>query len=72
MARCMLREMCLPNMYWEDAVHSAIYIVNRSYTKMVKHSTPYEAWFYRNPNVSHFKYLGLHALFIFLVNKGRS
>ena len=36
MARCMLREMCLPNMYWEDAFHSTIYILNRSSTNMVK------------------------------------
>ena len=58
MARCMLREMCLPNMYWVDAIHSAIYILNRSSTNMVKYSTPYESWFYRNPNVSHFKIFG--------------
>ena len=37
MARCMLREMCLPNMYWVDAIHSAIYILNISSTKMVKY-----------------------------------
>ena len=58
MARCMLREMCLPNMYWVDAIHSAIYILNISSTKMVKDSNPYEAWFYRKPNVSHFKIFG--------------
>ena len=55
MAGCMLREMCFPNIYWTDAIHSAIYILNISSTKMVKDSTPYEAWFYRKPNVSHFK-----------------
>jgi hypothetical protein len=58
MVRCMLREMCLPNIYWVDALHSAIYILNKSSTKMVKDSTRYEAWFYRKPNVSHFKIFG--------------
>ena len=58
MARCVLREMCFPNMYWENAIHSAIYILNKISTKMVKYSTPSEAWFYRNHNVSHFKIFG--------------
>jgi hypothetical protein len=66
----MLREMCLPNMYWEDAVHSTIYILNISSTKMVKDSTPYEARFYRNPNVSHFKIFG-STCFVYIPSQQR-
>jgi hypothetical protein len=56
-------------MYWEDAVHKATYILNRSPTKMVKNSTPYEAWFCRKSTISPLKILGLCALFTFLHNK---
>jgi hypothetical protein len=70
MARCMLRELCLPTMYWADAVHSTIYILNRCSTKMVKYSTPYEAWFYRKPNVSHFKIFG-STCFVYIPSQQR-
>jgi hypothetical protein len=58
MARCMLKEKSLSNMYWADAVHTTAYILNRSPTKMVKNSTPYEAWFCRKPTISHLKIFG--------------
>jgi hypothetical protein len=58
MARCMLKAMSLPNIYWADAVHSAVYILNRTPTKVVKNSTPYEAWFCRKPTLSHLKIFG--------------
>ena len=54
----MLKQMSLTNVYWADAVHSTVYILNRIPTKMVKNTTPYEAWFCRKPIVSHLKILG--------------
>lgn len=53
-----VEEMCLSNMYWEDPVYVATYIINISLTKMVKYSSSYEAWFYKKPSVSHLKKFG--------------
>ena len=50
MARCMLKEKSLSNMYWAHAVHTNAYILNISPTKMVKNSTPYEAQFGKKIN----------------------
>ena len=58
MARCMLKENILSNMYWADAVHTTTYILNKIPTKMVKNFTPYEAWFCRKPIISHLKSFG--------------
>ena len=33
----------LPKRYWAEAVHTVVYILNRSSTKAVKDLTPYEA-----------------------------
>jgi transposase InsO family protein len=58
MARCMLKEKSLSNMYWEDAAHTAAYILNISSKNMVKNYTPYEALFFRKPTISHLKIFG--------------
>ena len=63
MARCILKEKSLSNMYWAHAVHTAAYILNKSPTNMVKNSTPYEAWFCRKPTISHLKSFG-YACFV--------
>jgi hypothetical protein len=54
----MLKEMHSLDKYWVDVVHLAIYISNRSPTKLVKNSTPYEAWFAKKLSVSHLKCFG--------------
>ncbi|XP_022849751.1 uncharacterized protein LOC111371808 [Olea europaea var. sylvestris] len=43
MARSMLKGKGLPNLYWAEAVNTAVYILNRSPTKAVRNKTPYEA-----------------------------
>ena len=43
MARSMLKEKHLPNDYWADVVHCAMYILNRCPTKSVMNRVPKEA-----------------------------
>ncbi|CAL9020712.1 unnamed protein product, partial [Prunus brigantina] len=44
MATSMMNEKGLPKHFWAEAVFTAVYILNRSPTKVVKNKTPFEAW----------------------------
>ena len=44
MARSMLKGKNLPNEYWAEAVACAVYILNRSPTKIVKNMIPQQEW----------------------------
>ena len=61
MARSMLKGTELPNSLWVEAVHTTVYILNKSPTKSVRNRTPYEAWSGRKPEVSHLKVFGCPA-----------
>ena len=61
MARSMMQGKHLPKGYWAEAVHTTVYILNRSPTKAVKDLTPYEAWHKRKPRVEHLKVFGCVA-----------
>jgi len=61
MARSMLQNKSLPKQFWAEAVNTAVYILNRSPTKAILNTTPYEAWFNRKPNVDHFRVFGCIA-----------
>ena len=61
MARSMMQGKHLPKGYWAEAVHTAVYILNRSPTKTVRDLTPYEAWHKRKPRVEHLKVFGCVA-----------
>ncbi|CAL2269077.1 unnamed protein product [Prunus armeniaca] len=43
MARSMLKAKGLPNLFWAEAIHTSVFILNRSPTKSVKDMTPFEA-----------------------------
>ena len=43
----------LPQFLWEYAVLHAAYLCNRSYTKHLLKSMPYEGWYNKKLNVSH-------------------
>ena len=43
MARSMLKEKGLPNIFWVEAVYTAVYILNRCPTKSVQDKTLIEA-----------------------------
>jgi hypothetical protein len=61
MARSMLKGKNLSNEYWAEAVACAVYILNRSPTKIVRNMVPQEAWSGKHHSVSHFKVFGCIA-----------
>jgi hypothetical protein len=47
--------------FWGEAVVTAVYILNRSPTKVINGRTSYEAWHGRKPVVSHLRVFGCLA-----------
>ncbi|KAL8117736.1 hypothetical protein AgCh_015569 [Apium graveolens] len=58
MAKSMLKEKGFPNSFWAEAIHTAVYLINRCPTKAVKEMTPLEAWCRKKPSVSQLKIFG--------------
>jgi transposase InsO family protein len=58
MARSMLKDNGMPNFLWGEAVTTAVYLLNRSFTRSVDGKTPYKAWHGRMPNVEHLRVFG--------------
>lgn len=58
MARSMLKAKHLPNNYWAEAVHYAVYILNRCPTQAVMNKVPEEAWSGRKQGITHMKVFG--------------
>jgi hypothetical protein len=58
MARSMLSFKRLSSKYWAKAIHTAIYLRNRSPTASLDGITPYEAWFGFKPRVKHLRVFG--------------
>eukprot|EP00253_Pinus_taeda_P031858 PITA_31858 len=61
MVRSMLKAKHLPNDYWAEAIHCAIYILNRCPTKAVMNRVSEEAWSGRKQGVTHMKVFGCVA-----------
>ena len=58
MARSMLKEKGLPNIFWAEAVYTTVYMLNRCPTKSVKDKTPIEAWNGKKPSAKHLRVFG--------------
>ncbi|GKV19030.1 hypothetical protein SLEP1_g29330 [Rubroshorea leprosula] len=58
MARSMLSEKNLPNKFWAEAVHTAVYLLNGLPTNAAEGKTPIEAWFGLKPSAYHLKVFG--------------
>ena len=56
--RSMLKEKKLPLELWAEAVNTCVYVLNRSYTKSMENSTPYEKWSGRKPSIDHLRVFG--------------
>ena len=67
MARCVLGN--LPKFLWGEAMNTAIYILNRCFTKIVQSKTPIEAWSGRKPNISHLRVFGCEAFSYIIFEK---
>ena len=59
--RSMLADSGLPHKFWAEALSTAAYLINRSPTKTLHEMTPFEAWYGKKPNVSHFRVFGCSA-----------
>jgi hypothetical protein len=61
MARSMLTTKNLSNEYWDEAVATAVYILNKCLTKSVENRIPQEAWTGSKHNVVHLRVFGCVA-----------
>ncbi|KAK9739542.1 hypothetical protein QE152_g8967 [Popillia japonica] len=48
--------------YWAEAMATAVYLKNRSPTKVVKNMTPEECWTGKKPSLQHLKVFGCEAM----------
>ena len=48
MARCMLKSMQVPSVFWGEAICTAVYVLNRSPTKTLSNKTPFKLGMARN------------------------
>ena len=61
-ARSMIAHAELSNIFWAEAISAAAYVKNRLPTAALKErETPYERWYGRKPDVSHFRVFGRMA-----------
>jgi hypothetical protein len=60
-ARSMLHFRDVPLRFWAEAVQTATYILNRTYTRLRPDMTPYEAWFGIRPSLAHTRIFGCDA-----------
>ena len=63
MIRCMLVDSNLSYVFWAEAAQTAIFILNRSFTHVLKDKTPFEALFGSKPNIQHLKVFGSNCIF---------
>jgi hypothetical protein len=55
MARSMMHFKGLSTKYWAEAVHTTVYLRNRSPTSTLDGKTSYEAWYGFKPKVNHLR-----------------
>jgi hypothetical protein len=58
MARTMLNESKLNDMFWPQAVHTAVHILNKILLRNNTNKTPYQLWKGRLANIKHFRIFG--------------
>ncbi len=58
--RAMLADSMMPKKFWAEALSTAVYLTNRSPTATLK-TTPFEAYYGRQPVVTHLKVFGCAA-----------
>jgi transposase InsO family protein len=58
MVRTMLDEYKAPDRFWEEAINTACYSINRLYLHRILKKTSYELLTGKKPNISYFRVLG--------------
>jgi hypothetical protein len=60
-ARSILRARSMPGFFWGEAVHTAVYLLNRSPTAALDGLTPFQAWYRKKPPVHFLRVFGCVA-----------
>ena len=60
-ARSILRARSMPGFFWGEAVHTAVYLLNRSPTAALDGLTPFQAWYGKKPPVHFLRVFGCVA-----------
>ncbi|MCO5561419.1 hypothetical protein L7F22_015040 [Adiantum nelumboides] len=60
-AQALMNEKEKPEYYWAEAVHTSVYIMNRTPTAVIHGMTPEERFTGKNPKLSHLKVFGCLA-----------
>ena len=68
MVRTILNESPFPENFWVDAMNTTCYVMNRALIRPILNKTPYELYFGREPNISHFHVFGCKC---FIHNNGK-
>ena len=58
MARSMMNENNISQIYWVEAIHIYVHILNKFHLRPNNDKTPYELWFGRPASIKHFKLFG--------------
>jgi hypothetical protein len=61
-ARSLLSDAGPPKAYWAEAVSTAVYLINRTPTRVLNFKTPEEVWTGRKPDIGHLKIFGFKAM----------
>ena len=60
-ARALMNEKEMPKYYWVEAVHAAVYIMNKTPTAAIHGRTPEEKFTHKKPDLSHLMVFGCLA-----------
>lgn len=60
-ARSMMSQAGIPESYWAEAVATAAYLRNRSPSRTLGSTTPYERWYGESPDLRHLRVFGCMA-----------
>lgn len=60
-ARTMMQHAQMPKQFWEEAIKTAAYLINRSPTSNPEKVTPAEIWYGRKPDISNLRVFGCIA-----------
>ena len=60
-ARSIMRARGMPGYFWGEAVHTAVFLLNRAPTSALDGKTPYQAWYGKKPPVHFLKVFGCVA-----------
>lgn len=60
-ARCMILNASMSKSFWSEAVLTAVYLINRSPTEVLKRKVPAELWYGENPDVQKLRVFGCIA-----------